>query len=255
MRRTLTITRTVAVYLLLGFVTTWAVAWGLALLPPGREDPTISAIHFFRGIYGSTRLGIGSSRVDYKRSPEGLENLHHSMRTLRMTNRPESIGWSRLHAYSDLGNAEDWGMRYIAQSNDRKWQSGVDDARGFPLLSHWCSWEFQSESLPGLQTDLLKEPPAGGISIPGYPNPALPLVSSVRALPYYPIWSGLLLNTAFYAFIFFAVVRTTRAFKQSLRHARGLCPRCRYDRQHDYRLPCPECGQVPRVRKIAALST
>ncbi len=69
-----------------------------------------------------------------------------------------------------------------------------------------------------------------------------------RALPYYPIWSGLALNTAFYALLFFFVVRITRGLKHARRYKRGLCPRCKYDRLFDYRVPCPECGHEGRVR-------
>jgi hypothetical protein len=250
MRRTLTITRTVAVYLLLGFVTTWAVAWGLALREPGTDLQPNHSGH--PAVWAGYSFEFGSARKLYwlqHGQPIGTGGTDISKVSLLPPSSAHG-DLTRLSRAADLYNSDDWGTQSLRPNDIEPWSNVLDDARGFPFLSFWCSWR----SVPVGDTTLTeawasvdRDKIYGGILLPDHTS--LYQYDALRALPYYPIWSGLALNTAFYAFIFFTVVRTTRAFKQSLRHARGLCPRCKYDRQHDYRQPCPECGNAPRIRK------
>ncbi len=73
---------------------------------------------------------------------------------------------------------------------------------------------------------------------------------TVRALPYYPIWSGLVLNTAFYALLFFIFVRLAKGTRQLLRFREGKCPRCGYDLVMNFSQPCSECGHAPCKRTV-----
>jgi hypothetical protein len=62
-----------------------------------------------------------------------------------------------------------------------------------------------------------------------------------RLLPVRPEWTGLLLDTVFYALIL-----STFAFYGPLRRhrrtRRGRCARCAYDLAGDLEAGCPECG-------------
>ena len=271
MRKARTITRIVAVYLLLGLVTTWAVAWGLALLPPGTRpltyltqypapakisDRSAPDLHS----YGVGRTGLGSARVRYTITvfdPQAMGGF--AFRRLPQVYGLDLIDspWIDLTLCFDLSGIDGWGMRRVGLPEGMEslggW--GIDDARGFPFLSQWCSW---SQQIPRPTTSVnLGQAPVyglvGGFAISDHPSTSLLTADALRALPYYPIWSGLALNTAFYALLFFIVVRTAKAFTRSHRHARGLCPRCKYDREFDYRMPCPECGHHASARRAAVV--
>lgn len=61
-------------------------------------------------------------------------------------------------------------------------------------------------------------------------------------IPYSPIWSGLAVNSIFYALVFFSLITTKRALTHSRRMQKGKCPICKYDLVFDNSLGCPECG-------------
>ncbi len=61
-------------------------------------------------------------------------------------------------------------------------------------------------------------------------------------IPTLPIWPGLILNTLFYAAIWFALFTAVGALRTARRLRRGLCPLCRYDLRGLPQRACPECG-------------
>lgn len=71
-------------------------------------------------------------------------------------------------------------------------------------------------------------------------------IASVRVLPLGPVWPGLIADVAAHGamwwalltLVFFAFGGTGKA----VRRARGQCPNCGYDLQHDFAAGCPECG-------------
>lgn len=72
--------------------------------------------------------------------------------------------------------------------------------------------------------------------------------TSLRAivLPLQPMWSGLALNTAFYAVVALAlwfVIRAPMLLRRSWRTAHRRCARCGYDMTHSPDT-CPECGAL-----------
>lgn len=60
--------------------------------------------------------------------------------------------------------------------------------------------------------------------------------------PYKPIWIGFAINTVFYTTLVFTLIWTVRQIKHARRMRRGRCPYCDYERHHDFRDGCPECG-------------
>ncbi len=255
MPRTLSIGRVVMVYLLLGFFTTWAVAWGLALLPPGNQYMVSTVpIKMSWGGTGSLwsyhAIGVGRSRVPFVAQESDYEL---SWLTSAVSPSDPFDGSGFLLAYLDVAGFHSWGMRRVAQEKGQGhgWDPGADDARGFPALAAWCSWPLNRSGIQIYEKQRLK----GGIAIADLPAVGNRPGPIPRALPYYPIWSGLALNTAFYALLFFVVVRICRAFKHARRFQRGLCPRCGYDLLGSFTGPCPECGHIACKRKNHAAAS
>lgn len=70
------------------------------------------------------------------------------------------------------------------------------------------------------------------------------------SVPTRPIWSGILINTAFHAVLILVLAWLARALgrritRQLGARRAGLCPHCRYDRSGlTLDAPCPECGKT-----------
>ena len=60
-------------------------------------------------------------------------------------------------------------------------------------------------------------------------------------MPLLPILPGFLINTLFYAVIWFALIFGWRAHMRVIRRWRGHCPMCKYDLRGDLKRGCPEC--------------
>lgn len=67
-------------------------------------------------------------------------------------------------------------------------------------------------------------------------------IQSDESIVYLPMWRGLILNTLFYAAIWWALLAIPRLIRRTLRVRRGLCPRCAYDMRGLTNAHCPECG-------------
>lgn len=67
-------------------------------------------------------------------------------------------------------------------------------------------------------------------------------------LPLAPIWSGLFLNTLFYAIFLWLFFTGFLALRRKFRFRRDLCPTCAYDLRGADHEACPECGTG--VRKV-----
>lgn len=67
-------------------------------------------------------------------------------------------------------------------------------------------------------------------------------------LPVFPLWSGLLLDTIFYAaawwVVIFAPMSLYRAGRRQVRVSRGMCGSCGYDLRGSTGGVCPECGNA-----------
>ncbi len=61
-------------------------------------------------------------------------------------------------------------------------------------------------------------------------------------IPVIPIWPGFLIDTLFYAAIWFGVVFGFTSAKRFIRAKRGRCPRCGYDLRGALKKGCPEGG-------------
>lgn len=61
-------------------------------------------------------------------------------------------------------------------------------------------------------------------------------------LPYIPIWSGLVINTLFYAALVATLGYMHIRIRNARRMLRGRCPYCAYEMHHHFTHGCPECG-------------
>ncbi len=256
MRGALHIGRVAVVYLLLGLATTWAVAWGLALLPPGVPvGPFRSMIGVEFGVGAHYEQGIGSARKTYRfiGDETPFEPRPGMWQRELMPDHGPGTDWQSLGYISELGSSQDWGMQSSRNPRGGRGVEMLEDARGFPFLALWCTWISPEETDAQIDwgsSRLTSQHVQGGFALKDrHLRDWWSQYGALQALPYMPIWSGLALNTAFYALLFFVVVRIGRAVKHARRYRRGLCPRCKYDRVFDYRVPCPECGDAPRVRR------
>lgn len=252
------------VYLLLGFVMSWLVAWGLAFVPH-RAEPLqyayarpfeMNSSSYFGGyilFYDYRWFGI----TEHVYASPGFKQLEDSP-----VNQPY-WWWSAGREY--LGTTEEWAdlktefvgvdddflseddklvEKIIPGSSLRDRTTLYSTIRyGFPFFSHQTRGAaYRNHDLPdgtkfaATRGALLK--PAANIERSAQ-------MAQYTYLPYAPLWRGMLLNTLIYALIFFIL----GSIKHAYRHARyfrrlckGKCPICAYDLRFDNTLGCPECG-------------
>jgi len=65
---------------------------------------------------------------------------------------------------------------------------------------------------------------------------------SSEFLPLRPIFPGFLVNTLFYAAMWFGIFFGVAALRRFIRKRRGRCVKCGYDLRGDVAAGCPECG-------------
>ena len=113
----------------------------------------------------------------------------------------------------------------------------VVDARGWPFPALWCKYH----------KTLLGGPRVEGGFVLGTVLPDLPDNLGPGAFPYWPIWSGLLIDTAAYGgawwIALLGVGMLVSTLRATIRRRRGQCPRCGYSLTGlAAGSPCPECG-------------
>ena len=113
---------------------------------------------------------------------------------------------------------------------------GCDHATGWPLPAFW----YEAEISP--LTGAIKL--CGGIPLAPFPTtlPSPLVLHTVYALPYRPIYPGLILNSIFWGALAFGIVSLCGYTRRSLRLRRNLCPTCAYNLRNIPTPGCPECG-------------
>ena len=121
-------------------------------------------------------------------------------------------------------------------------ESILANGRGWPMISFWCEMELDRFQPADPHHTI------GGITtgLPEFQTGPL-LLWFTPVIPYWPVWSGLIVNTLFYALILALVIWGPRNVRSWVRVKRGRCRDCGYDLRCHLGEVCPECGS----RKVA----
>jgi hypothetical protein len=111
---------------------------------------------------------------------------------------------------------------------------GCEHATGWPFVALWYQIEVSN------QTYEVSAP--GGIRL--FEQGRFLAIPTIRALPYRPIWPGIVLNTLCYAALWVAVNIAGIAAMRWIRRRRGRCGSCGYDTRGLPAGACPECGHL-----------
>ncbi|MCH8316797.1 MAG: hypothetical protein IIA64_12570 [Planctomycetes bacterium] len=253
------------VCLLLGAVTTLAVAWSCATWSDLEEQtPAAKLIQAMpdnwwlrfsrhRG-FGARRYEISAfvARVDGSGDAtsthltvqesggyvtvSGLVGLHliESPYTLHLP--IDDPYWSRL---ADLSNFDN-------QSGDFVDEEG---AFGWPMLAMWCSYNTKTWVIKDDGKRTWQPARNGSLLQPSASlQRLLPTGLGDRPLPLRPIVIGFAGNTALYSFGWWFALFVAKKTRRWRRRAKGRCEHCAYDLRGTSSDRCPECGNVSVLR-------
>ncbi len=215
--------------LFLGLVTSWLVAWGIGVWAPFKYVYRAAEEKEFEG--GGAQAYLRHKRangIDYLvvmlgLSPDEAEpHVPYLEELLRLDFVPS---WSRAHQCWSAGQPVP--------------AEAIDPAHDPSLGGIWQEAAF-GWPLPALRA-VFRPRPLDGFTPPqwlpgqrdGNPHPCL---------PYKPVWSGLLIDTAAFAGAWLVTGSVCGAARRRWRVSRGHCPCCGYDLL-GIEGTCPECGR------------
>lgn len=221
-----------SVFLLAGFATTIAVSAVGPLVAPWFHSNSLIASDSWsfrrqtRGALCTTYGEESTSPPDSSRQSQARSVLKQS-HAARFEEAPDFISWAPGHY-----------PHYVWTLHESGW----------PARTLWGWTYFDPVILaPSARTS------AGLLYLSPEPDPWFDTGTSYP-LPYLPLWSGLILNTIFYAAICWGLLALPRLIRRTIRVRRGHCPRCAYDMHGLPNTPCPECGHAFRVTSPAGAS-
>jgi len=259
--------RTILLFLLLGAMMNVAVAWAITLIITPKYPPMVQMMmnadeggsvidnifmaarrrtRFGSHFYSSLRVKYGSSRFEDFR--------------LRLESLPFSDDMPKWGVLDEFSRKIKLRSPLIIGERSRF------EGRGWPRLSLWCIPEI-------ILTTINKNESYGSRGLIVTPLPhyqhtwtrytwtrntwkrnTSPRNTSPRYLPLYPIWSGFLVNTIFYAVILWLLIPGPFVLRRFTRRKRGLCENCAYDLRGAEHDACPECGTkcnpLPLTKKV-----
>ncbi len=215
----------IALCLLLGLISTVAVAWGFAAWGSVGPEMTASAPRKF--VVPDERLFVvvyeAHGLVGVERESLWVPRL---INPLRSTPPPDQ--WLPIDTSWGLSDQD-----RISRSNARTFDSTREWAFGIPVPALWT---YEDEHMDGTIT-------RAGIPLPlTWGGETMLSTVPPHALPVLPIWRGLLLDTGFFAAIWAIPMFGVPLVRARRRRKRGLCPKCAYDLGGDPASGCPECG-------------
>ena len=116
----------------------------------------------------------------------------------------------------------------------------IFEARGWPMRSLWCLQKHMVYYVDGGSYVSKLFEPRGLIATPIIPDEFW----GPRVLPLYPIGTGFVVNTLFYAAILSLLFTGPFVLRRFIRRRRGLCVQCAYDLRGAKHEACPECGHT-----------
>ncbi len=215
----------IVVFLLLGAITTVAVAWGSAALV---HVPFVG--YLVRGYSDSHDVAWDVRRF------RAVGALHIESSRRRYTGNSPSLLVAVDKAPGEL--VPRWSNLETARG---EFDLGITDvefraveARGFPMLALRLEWQVTPNRIVTGVT--------GGVEIMPPPHaPGDPWPYPV-CLPLRPIWLGFLIDTIIYSMVWMALLQLKRFYQSTIRLESGLCPHCAYRLYGGTEKGCPECG-------------
>jgi len=204
--------------LVLGAVTTVAVAWLAAFDLPVHNSDSVDHIEMV--------VDAGDLQTWKKHATDGWPEKPAECRLAK------SALWERRSTYVSSW-AYGWDSSWEPIRSEREFYKGHGGFRiervstGFPLRV------FESEWWRGV-------PQAGHLFAPSIDHNAWEVGGLL--IPTCPRWPGFATDTLFYAAIWFGVFFGFTSAKRFIRVRRGRCPRCGYDLRGNLGAGCPECG-------------
>ncbi len=116
----------------------------------------------------------------------------------------------------------------------------VADARGWPFLAMWSGLSYDEPIQLPTKTPMIMHGLVVNPSAMSGPSPE----TTVRMLPLALIWGGFLADIAFYSLIWLVLLILTVAGRRALRSRQGCCVICGYDLRGTPHGKCPECGSA-----------
>ena len=248
--RAIKATKRVIIYLLLGFITSWIVAWVVTEIPRRVsmqriarsqtiiENPEINERGFIN-IYDFRWFGV----FERQYTPQSRFNSRSARDTIHfwwtwnvipqhfVKHREE---WEAIKAKNDLNTFPPDASQYSIMRFG--WPALCFEAQGAVNTKNERANGSLPSAIKGAFTSRV-------IDRSKYfkGKEASPMAGFVW-FPYRPIWSGLIVNTLLFAFVIFVCVTTIRAIRHGSRMLRGRCPICNYELAFDFSDGCPECG-------------
>ncbi len=114
----------------------------------------------------------------------------------------------------------------------------VADARGWPFLAMWSALAYDGKLQPPTKMPTIINGLVLNSDALSGPNPQ----TTVRMLPLALIWTGFLVDATLYCLLWFALLMMIVGVRRALRSQRGCCVICGYDLRGTPHGQCPECG-------------
>jgi len=219
--------KSIAVFLLLGFVTTVAVAWGLAISSDVNGAPRMN----FRNGFGMTEYFSpqqGTAWVFNSARSTGLMHITSANHGPHPGDGSGSIAADHVALQHDIPS---WSVMRHGDPVGIFNALFIEEACGWPMLAMTQRHRFgQKPAPPTMDVD--------GLHL----SPDLQRFGPGAYLPLRFIWPGALIDSAIFGWFYFSIFAFPGIVIRSRRRQRGACPRCGYDLRGAEHEKCPECG-------------
>jgi hypothetical protein len=224
----------------LGIVTTWLVAWACGVWAPMRSES-----------YQSQDFQDNSTLVHlFRERGYGVDSIVVLFHTTATASHRDGSAFEKLARLDILPR---WTRAHRCWSSAQAFPAGalagpIDVGVGAMWSEAAFGWP-----LPALRCMVTATAVLDGLTPPAWLPAMRTSDRPLPAIPYRPVWSGLLLNTLFFAALWSAAALFSGVARQRLRISQGHCPWCNYDLRSCPENGCPECGSPDSLRMLWAV--